>query len=220
MELYQDGQLSDDALEHYGVKGMKWGVRRSNKQLKAAAKAREKEDKKIAKIAKSEPVTRTSVGGKEGDDNVTVYSTPKRGVIATRDGAAGRISDDAVMASAIQHVARTNSISALSNQDLEVVTKRLNLEVNYNSAMSKRYPAKQKNPLVKAMQDAGKKFIQDEMKDIRSGKPGVVKPFLKNAKSASRSAAKARNRRKSAAAAAPVLAKVAGDVVKSTVVKN
>lgn len=33
----------DDYLEHYGVKGMKWGVRRSDEQLSAAKSARKTE---------------------------------------------------------------------------------------------------------------------------------------------------------------------------------
>lgn len=42
----------DDYLEHYGVKGMKWGVRRSDEQLSAAKSARKTERKKATEDAK------------------------------------------------------------------------------------------------------------------------------------------------------------------------
>lgn len=42
----------DDFLSHYGVKGMKWGVRRSREQLARAAKARKSGDSPETAAAK------------------------------------------------------------------------------------------------------------------------------------------------------------------------
>lgn len=41
LDTYQEDMDLEEVLSHYGVPGMKWGVRRSNKQLARAAKNRE-----------------------------------------------------------------------------------------------------------------------------------------------------------------------------------
>ena len=43
---------TSDFLEHYGVKGMQWGVRRSRAELRGAAKAFKKGNKKADKLEK------------------------------------------------------------------------------------------------------------------------------------------------------------------------
>lgn len=78
----------DEILEHYGVPGMKWGVRkdRSSRAAKKAAK-----------------------------------SAPKE------------MSDDAKKAAATQAKAKAKSVSALSNQEIQQYTQRVNLERQYAS---------------------------------------------------------------------------------------
>lgn len=73
----------EDVLEHYGIKGMRWGVRRSEKQL-----ARERAKK------------------------------PK-------------VSEDARRADRAQEKAKTKGLKSLSNQELDQLNKRMNLEQNY-----------------------------------------------------------------------------------------
>lgn len=59
-----DIALTDETLEHYGVKGMKWGRRRNNK-IKPIKNKRNKQGYRT-----DTPLTNliTSIGGKVGDD--------------------------------------------------------------------------------------------------------------------------------------------------------
>lgn len=52
----QQSDDSDDFLEHYGVKGMKWGVRRSKQQLRAAAAKASQASKDLV----NQPVNKTA----------------------------------------------------------------------------------------------------------------------------------------------------------------
>jgi hypothetical protein len=78
----------DDILAHYGIMGMKWGVRRDRAQL-----------------------ARTS--GKKTPDS----KTP---------------SEDSAKASAARSKAKKGGVRTLSNQELQDLTNRMNLEQSYN----------------------------------------------------------------------------------------
>jgi signal recognition particle subunit SEC65 len=86
----------DDVLEHYGIKGMKWGVRRTEEQL---ARAR---GKRFGRKSKEPP--------------------PQ--------------SEDAKRARASAEKVKKEGVSSLSNQELQQLNKRLNLEKNYSDLVN------------------------------------------------------------------------------------
>jgi len=103
-------QTLDEVLEHYGIKGMRWGVRRTPEQIDRARARR----------------------AKKGKPN-----TP--------------VSEDAKEAATAQKKASEGGVSTLSNQELEQLNKRLNLEKNYKdlTAPPKKAEKKKRQPLSK-----------------------------------------------------------------------
>lgn len=109
-------QTLDEVLEHYGIKGMKWGVRRTREQIDRARGKRK---------AKGKPVTPTK-------------------------------SQDAERAEATKAKVAKEGVSSLSNQELQQLNKRLNLEKNYSDLVN---PKKGEGKKGKGMTDADKKLI-------------------------------------------------------------
>jgi hypothetical protein len=95
----------EDVLAHYGIKGMKWGVRRSDRELRRAR----------------------------------------------RQKTSGPPSEDAKRASAAASKAKAGGISTLSNQELQQLNNRLNLEQQYNRLTTSE----------KKKKNAGSKFAQE-----------------------------------------------------------
>lgn len=86
----------DDILEHYGILGMRWGVRRSDDEIAKDNKRR---------LTKGKPVT---------------------------------ISKDAAEVSKARSKEKEQGIASLSNEELDMVNRRLNLETQYDRLTSER----------------------------------------------------------------------------------
>lgn len=101
-------QDADEIVEHFGVKGMKWGRRNSESKARDARQA--KED------AANPEVTVTRATGKK---------------ITTRGGGNLPAHDDAVTARVVKQKIDNSGLNAVSNQELQSYVNRLNLEQNY-----------------------------------------------------------------------------------------
>ena len=84
----QTHETLDDVLAHYGILGMKWGVRRSDKQISRARK--------------------------------------------TKKSSSQDRSEDSEKAEAARKKAKSGGAKTLSNQELQELTTRLNLEQQYS----------------------------------------------------------------------------------------
>ena len=122
--LDQAEEMAEHNLSHYGVKGMKWGVRKSEggggvRGAVGEAKARVK--KEIAERTDKETHVRTKPG-----QLVRVVGGNKRGP-----------HEDAVKARTSEQVAKRSTLDALSNKDLQHLVQRMNLEAQYRQLASK-----------------------------------------------------------------------------------
>lgn len=99
-----------DYLEHYGIKGMKWGVRKSDKSSNVSGNT-----------------VRSSKRGKVKGVELSKSNTNK----------ATRPSDDKTEASILEQRINKGSTDSLSNKELEAVVNRKNLEKRYSEVVSK-----------------------------------------------------------------------------------
>ena len=106
-----DSNFTEEFLAHYGILGMKWGVRRDRKEL---ARAR----------GESVPV-RDLQGNK---------IVERDGKYQRKDGATRSV--DAVKARTSQTKARAYGTDSLSNEDIDELIKRLDLEKKYSQITS------------------------------------------------------------------------------------
>jgi hypothetical protein len=114
-----------DFLAHYGVLGMKWGqhlkdhgVKSTTKKAATTAKAAVKKD------IKERTSTQTTVRAKPGQ------------LVRVVGGNGRSAHDDAVKARTAEQIAKKNTLDALSNQELQHLVNRMNLESQYRNLAS------------------------------------------------------------------------------------
>lgn len=141
----------DDVLAHFGVKGMKWGQRRSRAERIAA------------RSAPSEVTVKASPA-RRGAQEIKVRNKAGRGASAI-GGKRNLASEDAIVAKVGRAKARASSTDALSNKELKTVVERMNLEQQY-AKLEKNRPAKQKGSefVAKIMQDQGPQLLEALLK--------------------------------------------------------
>lgn len=122
--------MEADYLTHYGVKGMRWGVRRE----------------------------RESKGGSSGLKNPFKKEPPSK---------------DAAQAKALQKRIKKNGLDNLTNEELQALTKRMQLTQNYKNLAN---PKKQQN--------AGAKFVKEVLETEAKNyvRPYVAKGIAKGAR--------------------------------------
>lgn len=97
-------------LEHYGIKGMKWGVRKSDKSTNISGNTvRSSKRGKVKGVELSEKNKKSST----------------------------RPSDDKIQASVLEKRVKVGSTDVLSNKELETLLQRKNLEKRYLEITSK-----------------------------------------------------------------------------------
>lgn len=145
------------AMMHYGVKGMKWGVRRKSKDssgakevsprkaAKAQAKADRAAENAAAKTARAEQ--RSAVSKIRRDAKKTPFDEKLSRPVTT----------DAAKAEASRSRTKKHGTDALSNKELQALVKRMNLEQQYANLKD--------NEKASSARSAGRRYVADIFKD-------------------------------------------------------
>lgn len=97
----------EDILEHHGIKGMKWGVRRKNPSASS------------------------------GPEDVSVGVHRLTGRIVTKGGKGQAPHEDAIAAAKAKQKAKSSGPQSLSNKEMKVLVDRMNLEQQYSRLTTK-----------------------------------------------------------------------------------
>lgn len=128
----------DNFLMHYGVKGMRWGVRRS-----------------AAERAAPSAVKTTNKAAIRGSQDIKVKAKAGRGVVATKGGKRNVATSDAISAAAARQKAKASTTDALSNKELKAANERMNLEIQFKKLAKEE-----------AKMNRGKKFVDAFIKTL------------------------------------------------------
>lgn len=104
----------EEVLAHYGVKGMRWGVRKDRGDRDAIFRKRAKEKKPV---------------------DVSVSQQPGK-YVKGKGGQNQSASEDAITAATYRQKARASTTDSLSNKELQALVTRMNLEQQYNNLSS------------------------------------------------------------------------------------
>jgi len=123
-------KIGQEVLEHFGVKGMHWGVRREHLREHKLTKRGEEEAKRRADPnRKPSPVRVIDTIGK------TSLSKTKIKAVGGEDHPA---SEDAIKVATSRQKMRKSGIHTLSNAELQQMAQRMNLEAQVTSLNSRR----------------------------------------------------------------------------------
>lgn len=155
-EIYSDGELT-----HWGIKGMRWGVRRyQNKDGSLTPRGQKRYNTEMEKIKSREKVIKNRERTKSKIDSMNA----KKAELEEREQKLlGKKTDKDDSTKS-----KPKTVSEMSNDEVRALTERMRLEKDYHDAKKNLAIA---NP---AKVPAGKKFIDGLMND-------VVVPAAKNA---------------------------------------
>ena len=104
----------EEVLAHYGVKGMRWGVRKDRGDRDAIFRKRAKEKNPV---------------------DVSVSQQPGK-YVKGKGGQYQPASEDAITAATYRQRAKASTVDSLSNKELQTLVTRMNLEQQYNNLSS------------------------------------------------------------------------------------
>lgn len=126
-ELEVGMSLAEKVLEHHGVKGMKWGVR--------------KDDSPSGRVATLTRAGKTAVSNEakaRTGEAVVVRNKPGEGV-RTVGGNKQLAHPDAVKVRTNEQIVKRSTTDAISTKDLQELVNRMNLEAQYRTLASREY---------------------------------------------------------------------------------
>lgn len=117
-------------IEHFGVKGMRWGVRRDTRPVLGVARRDERNAKFFAKKdARQAEIKKTKLPVSPVQTHVTVGKNRfAKTKIETHGGENHPATPDAIKVAVVRQKYRRSGVNALTNQEMRDLTQRMQLE--------------------------------------------------------------------------------------------
>lgn len=177
------GLSYDSYLAHYGIKGMKWGIRK--RQTSGGTEHHSSDHKSANAIEK-----KAKEHGAEALSNKELSAIQKRANLKrntrTFDKTHERLSKDKSTTNTINKVSRKKGTRALSNEELETAIKRMELEKRYDAL-------KKENSKVYQGRSFAQEMAMDVVKDLATS---AMKEAVKSSFQAATSGGGERPRRR------------------------
>ena len=147
----------DDNLEHYGVKGMKWGVRRSKEQLKSSSRERSWANKDQSKMSKAKLKKNVQRLQNENDFKRTSSKLQKSyNAKAVKKALSLKLKDSRDLAkTGLNYKKQYRNRHKLSDEQLKKKVERLKLEAQFDK-LSKQATKEQRKSINEVLDIAGK----------------------------------------------------------------
>lgn len=119
----------EEALKHFGVKGMRWGVRKDKNTPSVLERHRSKHEAKVReKRPEITPRVQDTIG----------QSKRQKTRLAAKGGEDAPAAEDAIRVKGTHQKYKKSGVNALSNDEIRDIVTRLNLETQLKEAEKKR----------------------------------------------------------------------------------
>lgn len=129
--------LNNDELQHWGVQGMKWGVRRyQNKDGTLTPAGKKRYDKEVEKLRKQAKIVKNMQATKDKIDKI---ETKRKELNEQEKELRGESKTSQMKQKIAENKAnKPKSVKEMTDDELSAAIARMKLEESYNEYMSKR----------------------------------------------------------------------------------
>lgn len=170
---YEIVQIADDALAHWGIKGMRWGIRRyQNKDGSLTDKGKKRLRAEQAKVREQEKIIKNRKATQARFDRLEARKKAveeEKKVLDGKEAAASGKKNGKKAAADEKPVKK--SVKDMTDVELQAAIKRGQMEAEY----ARLYPNVEKPSMMKKLRDevvvpaavnSGKKFLEDSLKKM------------------------------------------------------
>lgn len=186
-ENYNIPEMTDDELMHWGVRGMRWGVRRyQNKDGTLTNAGKKRYNAELAKVREAEKVVKNRTAVKNRLDKLSARKKAVEDASKALDGEKKKFTLFKKKPTDAEQQPKKKKLSEMTDEELDTAIRRLKMEREYKSLATPETVSKGdgfvkkflKNSVEPAAIEAGKSLIKDKLLDLGKKKLGLSEKQL------------------------------------------